>query len=113
MTAGTVTINGSLIDNSDARLNYNVDLLESNCFHMKNKFQPKKFKRKCRNDKAAIHIDYIADDFLKAVPKEISNVVHTGREYSGIEYTKVPILLHKALLEVIDKVEKCKRKLRN
>ena len=106
ITAGTVTINGGLIDNSDARLKYDVDLLKSNCISMIKKFNPKKIKRKDRNDKDAIHIGYIADDLLKAVPKEISNVVHSSREYLGIEYTKVPILLHKALLEVIDKVEK-------
>ena len=109
ITAGTVTINGSLIDNSDARLKYDVDLLKSNCISMIKKFKPTKFKRKDRDDKDAIHIGYIADDLLKAVPKEISNVVHSSREYLGIEYTKVPILLHKALLEVIDKVEKLEK----
>ena len=109
ITAGTVTINGSLIDNSDARLKYDVDLLKSNCISMIKKFKPKKFKRKDRDDKDAIHIGYIADDLLKAVPKEISNVVHSSREYLGIEYTKVPILLHKALLEVIDKQEKMEK----
>ena len=112
ITAGTVTINGSLIDNSDARLKYDVDLLKSNCISMIKKFKPKKFKRKDRDDKDAIHIGYIADDLLKAVPKEISNVVHTEREYLGIEYTKVPILLHKALLEVIDKVEKLEKEIK-
>ena len=112
ITAGTVTINGSLIDNSDARLNYDVDLLKSNCISMIKKFKPKKFKRKDRDDKDAIHIGYIADDLLKAVPKEISNVVHTSREYLGTEYTKVPILLHKALLEVIDKVEKLEKEIK-
>ena len=49
---------------------------------------------------------------LKAVPKEISNVVHSSREYLGIEYTKVPILLHKALLEGIDKVGKLEKEIR-
>ena len=112
ITAGTVTINGSLIDNSDARLKYDVDLLKSNCISMIKKFKPKKFKRKDRDNKDAIHIGYIADDLLKAVPKEISNVVHTEREYLGIEYTKVPILLHKALLEVIDKVEKLEKEIK-
>ena len=109
ITAGTVTINGSLIENSDARLKYDVDLLKSNCISMIKKFKPKKFKRTDRDDKDAIHIGYIADDLLKAVPKEISNVVHSSREYLGIEYTKVPILLHKALLEVIDKQEKMEK----
>ena len=112
ITAGTVTINGSLIDNSDARLKYDVDLLKSNCISMIKKFKPKKFKRKDRDDKDAIHIGYIADDLIKAVPKEISNVVHSSREYLGIEYTKVPILLHKALLEVIDKVEKLEKEIK-
>ena len=112
ITAGTVTINGSLIDNSDARLKYDVDLLKSNCISMIKKFKPKKIKRKDRDDKDAIHIGYIADDLLKAVPKEISNVVHSSREYLGIEYTKVPILLHKALLEVIDKQEKMEKEIK-
>ena len=67
---------------------------------MINKFEPKKFKRKDGDDTDAIHMGYIADDLLKAVPREISNVVHSSRECLGIEYTKVPILLHKALLEV-------------
>ena len=112
ITAGTVTITGSLIDNSDARLKYDVDLLKSNCISMIKKFKPKKFNRKDRDDKDAIHIGYIADDLLKAVPKEISNVVHCSREYLGIEYTKVPILLHKALLEVIDKQEKMEKEIK-
>ena len=71
ITAGTVTINGSLIDNSDARLKYDVDLLKSNCISMIKKFKPKKLKRKDRDDKDAIHIGYIADDLLKAVPKKL------------------------------------------
>ena len=86
ISAGTVTIDGSLIDNSDARLKYDVDLLKSNCISMIKKSKPKKIKRKDRDDKDAIHIGYIADDLLKAVPKEISNVVHSSREYVGIEY---------------------------
>ena len=108
-----MTINGSLIDNSDTRLKYDVDLLKSNCISMIKKFKPKKFKKKDRDDKDATHIGYIADDLLKAVPKESSNVVHSSREYLCIEYTKVPILLHKALLEVIDKVENLEKKLRS
>ena len=112
ITAGTITINGSLIDNSDARLKYDIDLLKSNCISMIKKFKPKKFKRKDRDDKDVIHIGYIVDDLLKAVPKEISNVVYTEHEYLGIEYTKVPILLHKALLEVIDKVEKIEKQIK-
>ena len=42
----------------------------------------------------------------------MSNVVHSSREYLGIQYTKVPILLHKALLEVIDKVEKIEKEIK-
>ena len=75
------------------------------------KFNPKKFKRKDRDDKDAIHIGYIADGLLKAVPREICNLVHSRRENLGIEYTKVPIFLHKALLEVIDKVEKLEKEI--
>ena len=65
IAAGTVTINRSLIDNSCARLNYDVDLLKSNWISMAKKFNPKKFNRKDRDDKDAIHIGYIADDLLK------------------------------------------------
>ena len=111
ITAGTVTINGILIDNSDARLKYDVDLLKSNCISMIKKFKPKKSKRKESDDKDAMHIGYIADDILKAGPTEFSNVVHSSREYLGIEYTKVPVLLHKAFLEVIDKVEKLEKEI--
>ena len=51
ITAGSVTINGSLTDNSDARLKYDIDLLKSNCINMIKKFKPKKLKRKDRDDK--------------------------------------------------------------
>ena len=87
----------SLIDNSAARLKYDQ------------KFKPKKFKRKDRNHKDAIQIGYIEDDLSKAVPQEIGHVVHTSREYLGIEYTRVPILLQKALLEVIERLEKIEK----
>ena len=69
VAAGTVTINGSLIDYSDARLKYDVDLLKSNCISMIKKFKPKKIKRKDRDDKDAIHIGYMADYFLKSSSK--------------------------------------------
>ena len=39
ITAGTVTINGSLIGNSDARLKYDVNLLKSNCISLIKKFK--------------------------------------------------------------------------
>ena len=56
---------GSLIDNSDARLKYDVDLLKSNCINAIKKFKLKKFNRKYRDAKDATHIGYIADDLLK------------------------------------------------
>ena len=46
LTATSVSINGSLIDNSDARLKYDVDLLKSNCISMIKKFKPKKNQKK-------------------------------------------------------------------
>ena len=55
ITAGIVAINGSLTDNYDARLKYDVDLLNSVCFSMM-----EEFKRKKRDDKDAIHIGYTA-----------------------------------------------------
>ena len=39
------------------------------------KFKPKKFKRRDRNDGGKTHIGYIADEALKATPKEIENGV--------------------------------------
>ena len=39
------------------------------------KFKPKKFKRHDRNDGGKTHIGYIADEVLKAIPKEFENVV--------------------------------------
>ena len=46
ITAGTASINGSLIDNSDAKLKYDVDLLKSNCISMIKKFKPENSKEK-------------------------------------------------------------------
>ena len=113
LTATSVSINGSLIDNSSALLKYDVDLIKSNCINIIKKFKPKKFKRKDRNDNGAIHLGWIAEDVQKALPKDISNVVSTSREFLGIDYTKVPCLLHKALLEAIDRIEKLEKEVEN
>ena len=85
----------SLTDNSDARLKYDVGLLKSNCIITIKKFRPKILKRQDRNGRDATHIGYIADGLLRV----------------GIEYTKAPILLHKAQLEVIDKVESLEKEI--
>ena len=113
LTASTVTINGTFVDSSSSLLKYDIDLIKSNCINVIKKFKPKKFKRHDRNDNGAVHIGWIAEEVQKALPKDISNVISTGREYLGVDYTKVPVILHKALLEVIDKQEKWKKKLRN
>ena len=106
LTASTVTINGTFVDSSSSLLKYDVDVIKSSCINVIKKFKPKKFRRKDRNDNGAVHIGWIAEEVQKALPKDISNVVSTSREYLGVDYTKVPVILHKALLEVIDKVEK-------
>ena len=111
LTATTVTINGTFVDSSSALLKYDVDLIKSNCVNVIKKFKPKKFKRNDRNDNGAVHIGWIAEEVHKALPKDVSNVVSTSREYLGIDYTKVPVILHKALLEVIDKVEKLEKEI--
>ena len=111
LTATTVTINGTFVDSSSALLKYDVDLIKSNCVNVIKKFKPKKFKRNDRNDNGAVHIGWIAEEVQKALPKDVSNVVSTSREYLGIDYTKVPVILHKALLEVIDKVEKLEKEI--
>ena len=112
LTATTVTINGTFVDSSSALLKYDVDLIKSNCVNVIKKFKPKKFKRNDRNDNGAVHIGWIAEEVQKALPKDVSNVVSTSREYLGIDYTKVPVILHKALLEVIDKVEKLEKEIK-
>ena len=111
LTATTVTINGTFVDSSSSLLKYDIDLIKSNCINVIKKFKPKKFKRHDRNDNGAVHIGWIAEEVQKALPKDISNVISTGREYLGVDYTKVPVILHKALLEVIDKVEKLEKEI--
>ena len=111
LTATTVTINGTFVDSSSSLLKYDIDLIKSNCINVIKKFKPKKFKRHDRNDNGAVHIGWIAEEVQKALPKDISNVISTGREYLRVDYTKVPVILHKALLEVIDKVEKLEKEI--
>ena len=112
LTATTVTINGTFVDSSSSLLKYDIDLIKSNCINVIKQFKPKKFKRHDRNDNGAVHIGWIAEEVQKALPKDISNVISTGREYLGVDYTKVPVILHKALLEVIDKVEKLEKEIK-
>ena len=70
LTATTVTINGTCVDSSDSRLKYDIDNVSTNCMNIIKKFKPKKFKRHDRNDGGKTHIRYIADEVLKAIPKE-------------------------------------------
>ena len=112
LTATTVTINGTFVDSSSSLLKYDIDLIKSNCINVIKKFKPKKFRRHDRNDNGAVHIGWIAEEVQKALPKDISNVISTGREYLGADYTKVPVILHKALLEVIDKFEKLEKEIK-
>ena len=70
LTATTVTMNGTFVDSSDSRLKYDIVNIKSNCMSVINKFKPKKFKRHDRNDGGKTHIGYIADEVLKAIPKE-------------------------------------------
>ena len=112
LTATTVTINGTFVDSSSSLLKYDIDLIKSNCINVIKKFKPKKFKRYDRNDNGAVHIGWIAEEVQKALPKDISNVISTGREYLGVDDTKLPVILHKALLEVINKVEKLEKEIK-
>ena len=75
LTATTVTINGTFVDSSDSRLKFDIDNIKSNCMNIIKKFKPKKFKRHDRNDGGKTHIGYIADEVLKAIPKEFENIV--------------------------------------
>ena len=75
------------------------------------KFKPKKLKRHDRNDGGKTHIGYIADEVLKAIPKEIENVVSKDIEYLGLNYFILPVLVHKAVLELNDKVDKLEKRI--
>ena len=112
LTATTVTINGTFVDSSDSRLKYDIDNVKSNCMNIIKKFKPKKFKRHDRNDDGKTHIGYIADEVLKAIPKEFENVVCKDREYLGLNYLVLPVLVHKAVLELNDKVDKLEKEIK-
>ena len=112
LTATTVTINGTFVDSSDSRLKYDIDNIKSNCMNVIKKFKPKKFKRHDRNDGGKTHIGYIADEVLKAIPKEFENVVSKDREYLGLNYLVLPVLVHKAVLELNDKVDKLEKEIK-
>ena len=112
LTATTVTINGTFVDSSDSRLKYDIDNVKSNCMNIIKKFKPKKFKRHDRNDGGKTHIGYIADEVLKAIPKEFENVVSKDRDYLGLNYLVLPVLVHKAVLELNDKVDKLEKEIK-
>ena len=112
LTATTVTINGTFVDSSDSRLKYDIDNVKSNCMNIIKKFKPKKFKRHDRNDGGKTHIGYIADEVLKAIPKEFENIVCKDKEYLGLNYLVLPVLVHKAVLELNDKIDKLEKELK-
>ena len=112
LTATTVTINGTFVDSSDARLKYDIDNVKSNCVNNIKKFKPKKFKRHDRNDGGKTHIGYIADEVLKAIPKEFENIVCKDKEYLGLNYLVLPVLVHKAVLELNDKIDKLEKEVK-
>ena len=111
LTATTVTINGTFVDSSDSRLKYDIDNVKSNCMNIIKKFKPKKFKRRDRNDGGKTQIGYIADEVLKAIPKEIENIVCKDKEYLGLNYLVLPVLVHKAVLELNDKIDKLEKEI--
>ena len=112
LTATTVTINGTFVDSSDSRLKYDIDNVKSNCMNIIKKFKPKKFKRHDRNDGGKTHIGYIADEVLKAIPKEFENIVCKDKEYLGLNYLVLPVLVHKAVLELNDKIDKLEKEVK-
>ena len=86
LTAPTVTITGTFVDSSDSRLKFDIDSIKSSCMNLIKKFKPKKFKRHGRNDRGKTRVAYIADEVLKAIPKEFENVVSKDNEYLGLNY---------------------------
>ena len=69
------------------------------------KFKPKKFKRHERNDGGKTYVGYIADKVLKATLKEFENIVCKDNEHLGLNYLVLPVLVHKAVSELNDKLE--------
>ena len=112
LTATTVTINGTFVDSSDSRLKYDIDNVKSNCMNIIKKFKPKKFKRHDRNDGGKTHIGYIADEVLKAIPKEFEHIVCKDKEYLGLNCLVLPVLVHKAVLELNDKIDKLEKEIK-
>ena len=110
LTATTVTINGTFVDSSDSRLKYDIDNIKSNCMNIIKKF--KKFKRHDKNDDGKTHIGYLADEVLTAIPKEIENVVSKDGEHLGLNYLVLPVLVHKAVLELNDKIDKLEKEIK-
>ena len=100
------------MDSSDSRLKYDIDNIKSNCVNVIKKFKPKKFKRHDRNDGGKTHTGYIADEVLKATPKKFENVVSKDREYLGLNYLVLPVLVHKAVLELSDKIDKLEKEIK-
>ena len=85
LAASTVTINGTFVDSSDSRLKYDIDTVKSNCMNIIKKIN----RRSLRDTIEAMvvkHIGYIADEVLKAVPKEFENIVCKDEEYLGLNY---------------------------
>ena len=77
------------------------------------KFKPKKFKRHDGNDGGKTNIGYIADEVLKAIPKEFENSVCEDKEYLGLNYLVLPVLVHKAVLELNDKIDKIEKEIKD
>ena len=112
LTATTVTINGTFVGSSDSRLKYDIDNIKSTCMNVIKKFKPKKLKRHDRNDGGKTHIGYIADEVLKAIPKEFENIVCKDKEYLGLNNLVLPVLVHKAVLELSDKIDKLEKEIK-
>ena len=113
LTATTVTINGTFVDSSDSRLKYDINNVKSICMNIIKQIKPKKLKKHDTNDGGKTHIGYIADGVLTAIPKEFDNIVCKDKEYLGLKYLVLPVLVHKAVLELNDKIDKLEKKFRN
>ena len=112
LTATTATMNGTFVDSSDSRLKYDIVDIKSNCMNLIKKFKPKKFKRHDRNDGGKTRIGYIADAVLKAVPKEFEGIVCEDKGYLGLSYLVLPVLVHKAVFELSDRIDKLEKEIK-
>ena len=112
---------GNLIDTtvSDERLKSNIKEIKTNCISCVKKVKPKTFiyndEKYKKNDK----FGFIAQELLKALPEEFKDIVKENKEkssddtYLSINYMKIAVVLWKCNQEMISKIEKLEKEMKD